>query len=67
MGGKFETKVKVNIRANINAVWRGLTDPALIKQYFFGTNAVSDWKKVVMSQPVCPVPQSLRRPKALSS
>jgi uncharacterized protein YndB with AHSA1/START domain len=45
MGGKFETKVKVNIRANINAVWRGLTDPALIKQYFFGTNAVSDWKR----------------------
>ena len=45
MGGKFETKVKVNIRANANTVWKGLTDPALIKQYFFGTDAVSDWKK----------------------
>jgi uncharacterized protein YndB with AHSA1/START domain len=45
MSTKFVTSVKLNIRADVNSVWKGLTDPALIKQYFFGTNAESDWKK----------------------
>ena len=26
-------------------VWQALTDPAIVKQYFFGTNVKSDWKK----------------------
>jgi uncharacterized protein YndB with AHSA1/START domain len=25
-------------------VWLGLTDPIIVKQYFFGTNLKSDWK-----------------------
>lgn len=25
-------------------VWKGLTDPAMIKQYFFGTDLITDWK-----------------------
>lgn len=25
-------------------VWRALTDPALIKQYMFGTDVITDWK-----------------------
>src|SRR5471030_2919380 len=25
-------------------VWKGLTDPAIVKQYFFGTDLKSDWK-----------------------
>ncbi|MGC4101957.1 SRPBCC domain-containing protein [Ferruginibacter sp.] len=26
-------------------VWEALTNPDIIKQYFFGTHAISDWKK----------------------
>ena len=35
-----------NITINVPAskVWEALTTPSIIKQYFFGTNAVSDWK-----------------------
>ncbi|MDB5139591.1 MAG: hypothetical protein JWR12_1507 [Mucilaginibacter sp.] len=28
----------------IEKVWQGLTDPAMVKQYFFGTDLKSDWK-----------------------
>lgn len=33
----------VVINAGQGKVWQALTDPALIKQYFFGTLAKSDW------------------------
>src|SRR5690554_1957229 len=33
------------IHAPAEAVWRALTDKKLIKQYFFGTEAESEWKK----------------------
>lgn len=32
----------VNVKAE--KAWQALTDPAMIKQYLFGTEAVSDWK-----------------------
>lgn len=35
----------VTIQAPVSLVWQALTDPALIKQYLFGTDTVSDWKK----------------------
>jgi uncharacterized protein YndB with AHSA1/START domain len=35
----------VFIRASPGKVWRALTDPDLIRQYLFGTEAVSDWKE----------------------
>lgn len=35
----------ISIHATASEVWRALTNPALIKQYFFGTDAVSDWKE----------------------
>ena len=38
-------KKSISIDAPIERVWEGLTNPALIKQYFFGTQAESDWKK----------------------
>ena len=38
-------KVDKYISAPVSEVWRALTDPKLIKEYFFGTEAVSDWKK----------------------
>lgn len=35
----------INIKAPAAKVWNGLTDPELVKQYFFGTNLKSDWKE----------------------
>ncbi|HEY0434273.1 MAG TPA: SRPBCC family protein, partial [Chitinophagaceae bacterium] len=32
------------IHASQQQVWNALTDPALIKQYFFGTDAHTSWK-----------------------
>lgn len=45
MEKKLVAKASVTIQADRDAVWKGLTDPGLIKQYFFGTEAHSDWKK----------------------
>ncbi|HKR06371.1 MAG TPA: SRPBCC family protein, partial [Bacteroidia bacterium] len=33
-----------SIHAPVSQVWDALTKPEIIKQYFFGTNAKSDWK-----------------------
>ncbi len=35
----------VIIQASSDAVWHALTDRETIKQYFFGTEAISDWEK----------------------
>ncbi|MDB5273793.1 MAG: hypothetical protein JWO58_2160 [Chitinophagaceae bacterium] len=44
----METKLTGTSSIVINAaayqVWAALTQPALIKQYFYGTDAISDWK-----------------------
>jgi uncharacterized protein YndB with AHSA1/START domain len=42
---KEQLKVSLLIKASIDEVWKGLTDPDLVKQYFFGTMVDSDWKK----------------------
>ena len=42
---KLTVKASITINADRQMVWKGLTDPKLIKQYFFGTDAHSDWKK----------------------
>jgi uncharacterized protein YndB with AHSA1/START domain len=34
----------INIGAPAAKVWEALTTPSIIKQYFFGTTAISDWK-----------------------
>jgi len=34
----------VFIKAPPERVWRALTDPEMIRQYLFGTDAESDWK-----------------------
>ena len=39
----FVAKASVTIDAPAAEVWNALTDPALIKQYFFGTDVASDW------------------------
>ena len=37
-------KASVKIKAPVNRVWNALINPALIKQYMFGTEVLSDWK-----------------------
>jgi uncharacterized protein YndB with AHSA1/START domain len=37
--------ISIIINAPMAKVWQALTNPAIVKQYFFGTNVKSDWKK----------------------
>jgi len=37
--------VEMSITAPATKVWKALTDPLLVKQYFFGTEVATDWKK----------------------
>ncbi|MDP1675520.1 MAG: SRPBCC family protein [Bacteroidota bacterium] len=41
----FVAKVTIEINADSATVWKWLTTPELIKQYFFGTQTETDWKK----------------------
>ena len=45
MSANLIAKATTNISAPASRVWDALTNPAIIKQYFFGTQAVSDWKE----------------------
>ena len=38
-------KAATSIDASPNDIWRALTDPAAIKQYYFGSNVESSWRK----------------------
>jgi uncharacterized protein YndB with AHSA1/START domain len=38
-------KASISIDASIDKVWNAFTDPEVIKQYMFGTEAISDWKE----------------------
>ena len=44
----MKSDIKLRVSRHINAlpqkVWEALTSPSIIKKYFFGTNANSDWK-----------------------
>ncbi|HEY4184507.1 MAG TPA: SRPBCC domain-containing protein [Polyangia bacterium] len=39
----FASSSSVLIKATREAVWEALTSPALVKQYFFDTDLVTDW------------------------
>ncbi|HVW12787.1 MAG TPA: SRPBCC family protein [Mucilaginibacter sp.] len=39
------SKTSIGIDAPASKVWDALTKPEIVKQYFFGTNVKSDWKK----------------------
>jgi uncharacterized protein YndB with AHSA1/START domain len=43
MSKNIEKTYKIN--ASVDKVWEALTTPEIIKEYFFGTNAISDWKQ----------------------
>src|SRR4051812_14964297 len=45
MANKLAFKKSIPIHAPVSRVWDALTDPAKIKQYLFGTEAKTDWKK----------------------
>src|SRR5688572_18586753 len=45
MADNLKVHSDVTIKAPASRVWQALTDPALIKQYLFGTDTVTDWKK----------------------
>jgi len=38
-------KAHITINAPVASVWNALVNPEMIKQYMFGTNAISDWKE----------------------
>lgn len=38
-------KAATTINTTADKVWQALTDPAIIKQYMFGTTVTSDWKE----------------------
>lgn len=44
MKSNITATVSIIINATAEKVWEALTTPQIIKQYFFGTEAVSDWK-----------------------
>lgn len=41
---KLTVNVQVKFKAPIAKVWQGLTDPAMVKEYFFGTDLKSSWR-----------------------
>ena len=45
MNKNLIARASVTISASAGKVWNVLVDPEAIKQYMFGTNAVSDWHK----------------------
>jgi len=44
MSQNLVAKASISINAPPSKVWEALTNPAMIKQYLFGTEASSDWK-----------------------
>ncbi|MCS5734381.1 SRPBCC family protein [Herbiconiux daphne] len=38
-------RASVLVDATPEQVWKALTDPALVKQYFFGTTVTTDWQQ----------------------
>ena len=45
MQDQLTATASIILNAPPEKVWKALTDPALIKQYLFGTDAHSDFKK----------------------
>ena len=45
MNKNLIAKASININVPVSRVWQALVTPADIKQYFFGTDTVSDWRE----------------------
>jgi uncharacterized protein YndB with AHSA1/START domain len=44
MQTNFKTQYQTIINAPVENVWKALTDADMVRQYFFGSNMVTDWK-----------------------
>lgn len=44
MNNSFVAETQVTIHAPVDAVWRALTEPELVKQYLYGTQVETDWQ-----------------------
>ena len=44
MDTMLSSEASIIVHAPAAKVWEALTNPAMIKQYLFGTEAISDWK-----------------------
>jgi uncharacterized protein YndB with AHSA1/START domain len=44
MSNKLVATKSISIKAPIGKVWKALTDPELIKKYFYGTETTTSWK-----------------------
>ena len=45
MAQSFSNKKSVVISAPVTDVWKALTDPTLIKQYYLGVDTIGEWKE----------------------
>jgi uncharacterized protein YndB with AHSA1/START domain len=45
MSQNFSNKKSIIINAPVGDVWKALTDPALIKQYYLGVDTIGQWKE----------------------
>ncbi len=44
MQSQFKIQYKTKINAPVEKVWEALTKPEILKQYFFGTELITNWK-----------------------
>jgi uncharacterized protein YndB with AHSA1/START domain len=44
MTANLVARANITVHTPASKVWEALTDPQIIKQYFFGSNIVTDWK-----------------------
>jgi uncharacterized protein YndB with AHSA1/START domain len=44
MTDNFIAEKRITVHAPAEAVWRALTEPALVSQYMYGTKLETDWK-----------------------
>jgi uncharacterized protein YndB with AHSA1/START domain len=44
MNESFTAHVETVVNRPVAEVWKALTDPALVKQYFFGVDLITDWQ-----------------------
>lgn len=45
MSNQLALKTSTVINAPVSEVWNALTNPEVVKEYFFGTNLITDWKE----------------------
>ena len=45
MSNQLALKTSAIINVSVSKVWDALTNPEVVKEYFFGTNLITDWKE----------------------